>query len=89
MQYSGTMTVKDLPNELRKIKGREPLSQKYPNHVNNMASNTQGFSSFKSKSKVSYPSSSSFYFRLLSLEAVCLVIITGLLREIFVVLLEI
>jgi len=43
------MTVQDLSKELLKIKGREPLPQNYPNHINNMASETRDDSSFKSK----------------------------------------
>lgn len=46
LQYSARMTVKDFPNELLKIKGREPLPQNYPNHINNM---TRANPSFKSK----------------------------------------
>ena len=49
LQYSGRMTVKDLPKELLKIKGREPLPQIYPNHINNMATKTHADPSFKSK----------------------------------------
>lgn len=49
LQYSGRMTIKDLPNELLKIKGREPLPQNYPNHVNNMTFKTHADTSFKSK----------------------------------------
>lgn len=71
LQYSGRMTNKDLPNELLKIKGREPLPQNFPNHVNNMASRTHSEPSFKSKSQVSYPSSSAMFFRMLSLRAFC------------------
>ena len=49
LQYSGRMTIKDLPKELLKIKGREPLPQIYPNHINNMATKTHADPSFKSK----------------------------------------
>lgn len=43
------MTIKDLPKELLKIKGRERLPQIYPNHINNMATKTHADPSFKSK----------------------------------------
>ena len=49
LQYSGRMTIKDLPKELLKIKGRERLPQIYPNHINNMATKTHADPSFKSK----------------------------------------
>ena len=51
LQYSGRMTIKGLPKELLKIKGREPLPQIYPNHVTNMATKAHADSSFKSKYK--------------------------------------
>lgn len=47
------MTVKDLPKELLKIKGREPLPQIYPNHINNMATKIHAGPSFKNSKETS------------------------------------
>lgn len=91
LQYSVRMTNKDLPSELLKIKGREPLPQNYLNHMDNMTSS-------KTCNERSVPFKSKWTHRLQSSKKITsqehepfrafLALTMGLYMEIFYVLIK-